>query len=148
MVGPPCLLSISSELFLSCMCMWAKIQVWCRRQELIASDQPNWMQLQRKALTENVSCQRAPPPSKWHLYTSCPVLQQGFQWPAIDFFFLSIMSLQPGSLSSSEMQILLALLLLPLQRLLSKYMHTILQVLSAKVFGWDFSKGSVSILAA
>jgi len=66
---------------------------------------------------------------------TCPMLQQGSQWPAIGFFFLFIMSLQLGSLSSSEMQILLALLLLPLQRLLSMCMQIILHVISAKVFG-------------
>lgn len=50
------------------------------------------MQLWPKALMENVSHQWVP------LDDTFPMLQQGSRWPAVDFFSLFIMSLQPGFL--------------------------------------------------
>jgi len=72
-----------------------------------------------------------------HFYASWPVLQWGSQWAAIHFFSSCLCSL----ILSSRMRVLLAL---PLQRLLPR--HMMLQVLSAKVFRWDFSNGSVAVL--
>lgn len=133
----------------ACVCFiiqWAKYKCDVKGRSLMAIDQPNWMQLQPKDLTENVSHQWALP--KWQLYASCPILLQRSQWPAIDFFlFLSclcslVLYLVP------KCKFYLACCCCLCKGYFPEYMQIILQVLSAKVYGWDFSNGSVSILAA
>lgn len=112
----------------------SKIQGWSRCRKLVGVGQPNQMRCHSLSCDRKSQSSVRPPQ---HFYASWPVLQWGSQWAAIHFFSSCLCSL----ILSSRMRVLLAL---PLQRLLPR--HMMLQVLSAKVFRWDFSNGSVAVL--
>lgn len=137
-----CVSYLYLQSYVTNLCMFlslvSKTLMWCRRQELIAFVQPNQCSCSLN-LWWKISVSDEPP--KWHLCHAAA----GISMAAYRYFSL-LMFLQPPSLCSSKMQIFLALPFLPLQMLLSKYVLMILQMLSLKVFRWDFSH--VSVLAA